>query len=129
MKVLKVKFEDKVRVNNTYIEVLYVKEDDILYLLKESLNKNFKYTVINTKENINTVPRDFIKEIVPAINKTFKAKKVFDALCRPSNVFEVSLTDSYASCFNAIGYSEEGVLVTVNQYYEYKFDKGHLVVK
>ena len=129
MKILKIKCENKVRVNNTYIEFLYVKDDDILYLLKESLNKNFRYTVIKKLENIDTVSRDFIKEIAPAIDETFKAKKVFNALCRPNTVFEVLVKDSYKPCFNIVGYSENGVLVTVNQYYEYKFENDNLVVK
>ena len=127
--IVRIDFKDSVKLNNTIITSIYINKSDVPYLLKESLEKEFRFEVANEffSLGIKAIPKEFFKDIILSDFRAFKAKKVVSSLMAKDCIFEISIEDAYEPYFNTVGCSKDNILVTVNKFYIY--NNGELIIK
>lgn len=127
-KAQQIKFYDYVLINGIKVKSIIIDDNDMLLLIKQSL----KYNLLFDKEtlyNVNCIYKDAIEAIRPSYNIVIKANYIIKCGCSDYNAFEVK--DQYIPCFNYIGKTEHGYIVSFKEGYSYSYnkDKRELIIK
>ena len=126
-KVQEVVFDDYVLINDVKVKSIFIDSNDICLLLKQCLKYEISFQTKDTKKE-GHIYKDAITMIKPSFNLTIMgAKCVLQTGCSNYNTFEIM--DYGMPCFNYIGMTENGYLVTIKDGYQYTYNSIKKILK
>lgn len=120
-----IKFYDYVLINGIKVKSIIIDNNDLPLLLK----KCFKYDIPFKSEilyNTKGIHKDAIEAIKPSYSTEIRANIILECDNFAYNTFEVK--DSEIPCFNYIGKTKNGYIVSIKEGYQYKYDKNNHIL-
>lgn len=127
-KAQQIKFYNYVLINGIKVKSMIIDDNDMLLLIKQCLKYNLPFDK-ETLYNVNCIYKDAIEAIRPSYSAAIRANLIIKCGCSNYNAFEVK--DLHIPCFNYIGKTEHGYIVSFKEGYDYRYneEKRELIIK
>lgn len=117
-----IKFYDYILINGIKVKSIIVDNNDMSLLFKQCLKYGIPFeneTLYHTK----CIYKDAIEAIKPSYSTEIKANIILKCDNFAYNAFEVR--DSNIPCFDYIGKTKNGYIVSIKEGYQYTYDKNN----